>query len=329
MGKKCDNQVVVGVDVGGTKILIGCVDSVGNVHFQKKYSMDRLSQDTAIMRIFTALDDFMKEIAGRFNPSAIGVGLVGNVDYRRGVWMRAMNIPISKPVGMADDITGFYGIPTVLDNDVFSATQAEMVFGAGKKYSDFIYVNVGTGISAGMVCNGKLVRGSANFAGEFGHMIVGEGQEMCVCGRRGCIETVSSGGGMVQRAQAVLDTGIFTSLRERLQRGRLTAGLIFEEARSGDAVSCEIAESAIIVLGRGITNLVNLLNTEAVILGGGVFQDSWFVDRIRKYVLDNVLKISKESLKTIAKSELEVNLAGMLGAASIAWNHLNGIKNCS
>ena len=316
------SDFVLGVDVGGTKILIGCTYRNGNVFKQFKYPMDRSTQETAVHSIFTAIDDFMKKIPFNKKPLAMGIGLVGHVNFDSGEWLNAINIPISEAVPMSDIISKKYGFPVFLDNDVHAATLAEIRLGAGRKCKDFIYVNIGTGLSAGIVCNGHLVRGSDNYAGELGHMMVEFDGELCKCGRKGCLETVSSGSGMVAMAKKLLDEYVHSTLNKLEKEGGLSATKIFEMADTGDELSLIISQRALNGICISLVNLIDLLNPERIVLGGGVLKGGWLLDRIMNHIDRYTLKVSRKALKSISATELSVDSAGMIGASCIAWNYL-------
>jgi len=299
----------IGVDIGGTKILIGLVDDNGNVTAAKRFEMNRTSQEAAVKTILESIDDFMSSID--ILPNFIGVGIVGHIDYQKGIWISSMNIPIHSLVRLATMLEKKYGVRSRIDNDVHCATIAELFFGAGRRSRNFIYINIGTGISAGVVCDGNLIRGADNYAGEFGHMSVGMTGGACICGRTGCVESLASGKGIVEQASRE------PSLSGR-GPGELTSRDILELARQGDPAATETVGIAVKALGSGIANLVNLLNPEEILLGGSVVKNEPdFVHSIWNYVELNALPISVTSLQYFGLSNLDVNTIGVLGASSL------------
>ncbi|WP_036691189.1 ROK family protein [Paenibacillus tyrfis] len=247
----------------------------------------------------------------------IEVGFVGQADSERGVWVKAMNVPISEPVPLADMLADKYGVPVAVDNDVHAATGAEMMFGVGKRFKDFLYMNVGTGIAIGIVSGGILIRGAANYAGEIGHMTVDPRGDDCVCGRSGCLEPIASGGGMIRRARAAL--GSFPDSTLHRCADDLHAGNIFEAAREGDPLAVQVKEQAVNALGIAIVNAINLINPEAVVLGGGVMQETTIIDALRRHVAKCSLPAASGSLRSFGVSTLDTNRVGLLGAASLIW----------
>jgi glucokinase len=315
--------VVVGVDVGGTKILVGYVARDGTVFRSQRYPMDRTDQASTLSSIRSAADAFLAREWSGPAPLAMGVGLVGHTDPARGIWVRAMNVPIQSPVLLANEFQARYGLPVSLDNDVHAATLAELQLGFGRKARDFVYLNIGTGIASGLVCNGKLVRGAANYAGELGHMIVEPDGDLCAqCGRRGCLEPIASGGGMLDQVRAWLADYPASVLRKAHESGQMTVGVILEAAGAGDVLAAQVTERALRALEVALVNLVNLLNPEMIVLGGGVFHDGWGIERLRSHVTANALPTAVLSFKGIVPSQLGAAQVGLLGAATLAWEYL-------
>jgi glucokinase len=299
----------VGVDVGATKILIGLVDSDGRVVFSKNYLVDKTSQEAVIHMLLHSIDDFMSLIDKKV--TFIGAGIVGHIDSQKGIWINSMNIPIQTPVRIVEMIEDKYNIPSKIDNDVHCATIAELVYGAGKDSHDFIYINVGTGISAGMVCNGRLVRGADNYAGEFGHTSVSMDGITCSCGRIGCVETFASGRGIAAQKD------LYPLCKNHIPQNS-NSKRIFELARTGDPYATGLIHNATKALGSGITNLINLLNPEEILLGGSVAKNEHdYVKMLWDYITANALPTSLRSLRYFGLSKLDVGTIGVLGASSL------------
>jgi glucokinase len=315
--------VVVGVDVGGTKILVGYVGRDGTVFRSQGYPMDRTDQASTLSSIRSAVDAFYAREWSGPAPLAMGVGLVGHTDPARGIWVRAMNVPIQTPVSLAEEFQARYGLPVSLDNDVHAATMAELQLGAGQNTGDFVYLNVGTGIACGLVCNGQLVRGAGNYAGELGHMVVEPDGELCPqCGRRGCLEPIASGGGILARVRARLADYPTSVLREPNESGRLTVGVVLQAAAAGDGLASQVTERALQALEVALVNLLNLLNPELIVVGGGVFRDGWGIERLRNHIATNALSAAVTSFKGVVPSRMGPAQVGLLGAATLAWNSL-------
>lgn len=309
--------VVIGVDVGASKILVGAVTQTGQVLASHRSRVDGESQNATLQSIKTAVNEFIEGWNGA-RPLAIGVGLVGQTDPQAGTWFEAMNLPITTPVPLGKQLSDQHGIPVALDNDVHAATLAEMRWGIGKESANFIYLNVGTGIASGLVFNGQLIRGTENYAGEFGHMVVQPDGPLCPCGRHGCVEPIASGGGMLARVQKSL--AAFPDSTLHVATEPLTAHSIFTAADTGDPLAIEIAGNAVQALSDALTNLVNLLNPEWIVYGGGTLSDGWLIERVRINVETQPLLMTRKSLKGLLPSRLDPGQVGLLGAACLAWD---------
>ena len=321
MGKAA--RAVLGVDVGGTKILVGSVGEDGTIYHSQRYPMDRTAQESVLSSIAFAVEDFYRAIRTGPTLLAMGVGVVGQADPATGTWVQAMNVPIHTSVPLAAHLAAQYSLPVRIDNDVHAATMAELRLGVGREARDFICFSAGTGLACGIVCNGQLVRGAANYAGEVGHMLVEPNGDLCdQCGRRGCLEPIGSGGGILAQVRARLADYPVSLLQEPASSGLLTAGTVFQAADAGDSLASEIAERATRAWGVAVVNLVNLVNPEMIVLGGSIFRDGWGIAALRDHVASYALPAARKSLRGIVPSRLGVNRVGLLGAAILGWEHL-------
>ena len=203
----------------------------------------------------------------------IGVGSPGTVDDQAGTVARADNLPgwqASFPLAAA--LHSALGAAVVLGNDVGVATNAEFVLGAGKPYSSLLGVFWGTGVGGGLILDGKPWHGRGG-AGEIGHMVIVQGGRHCPCGRRGCLEAYAGRAAMETRARKLqakgADTVLFELAREH-DRDRLTSGIWERALEHHDKLATKLIDRAVLALGAGIASAVNLLDIEAVVIGGGL-----------------------------------------------------------
>ena len=315
-------SVYIGVDVGATKILVGAVTQSGTILASRRFNIQHESQAATLQSIHDSLENFLGDW-DRLTPRAIGIGLVGQIDPETGTWLEAMNLPIKSPVPLAGQVRDRFGIPVALDNDVHAAALAEARWGIGTESNNFIYLNIGTGVSAGLVFGGQLLRGSKNYAGELGHMVVQPNGVLCPCGRRGCLEPIVSGGGMLAHVQQELVNHPDSTLHSF--GDSLTTHEIFTASDSGDPLAGKLSNDAIQALSIALTNLVNLLNPEWIVYGGGTLSDGWLIDHVRGNVETGPLPMIRKSLKGIIPSHLNPEQVGLLGAACLAMN-LGGVK---
>ena len=221
-------ETYLGLDLGGTKLLIGEIDSRGNILRYKKYDSGYFNQQAALDIIKLSLDDYIKTV-GWYDkkPLAMGVGLIGRVDPNQGIWLQ-IDPSRTQPIALAKELAEIYGISCHIDNDVKSATRAERVWGFGQISKNFIYLNIGTGIAVGTVVNGRQIRGSHFNAGEVGHVRVGVSVGIkCTCGRMDCVEAIASGIGF-DRCARLLHEQYETGLHIPADRGeRIPVSEIF------------------------------------------------------------------------------------------------------
>jgi glucokinase len=315
-----DKNTVMGVDVGGTKILIGLVERHGKVVWARRFPMQAGSSQTTLLSIDRALAEFMQALPAGAAPASMGIGLVGHTDPQAGVWLNSINLHITQPAPLGQLISKQYGLPVALDNDVHAATLAEMRLGAGKGISDFVYLNVGTGIAAGLVVNGELVRGAANYAGELGHWMIEPDGELCACGQRGCLEPIASGGRMLAQVRARLSAGEPSSLSAAAFRPDFDTSAVFRAAEAGDRLAEQVAWRAAQALGMALTGLVNLLNPSLIVYGGGTVRDGWLMQHTGRWVREHAMPVARSALQGIVPSPLNPGQTGLLGAACLAWD---------
>ena len=310
----------IGIDVGGTKILIGAVDESGGVSKKKRYAMDRSTRDSSVESVLNAAADFTEEFlseGGTFD--FIGVGLVGYINPYENIWVHSISIPIDKPVALGAILEERYGVRVQIDNDVQCATMAELRLGAGKTCQDFYYINVGTGIACGMVFGGRRVKNGSNYLGEICHMTVTDHGEPCGCGQRGCLEPIASGGGLIESAKRRLCDYPASLLNVHEKEGRLHAGTIFEAAEKGDELALFLRERAVEGLSTAVSGLCYLLMPERIIFGGSVGTQEYLVRRIEKNVMERTGRNGKLHIKGFGISEVDAQDVGMLGAASLRY----------
>jgi len=264
-----------GIDLGGTKIQAAIVDPAGNVLGQSRRPTPTSGgpEDVA-----GEMAEALREAAGEAGAQTdalegVGVGSPGDADERTGVVSGARNLPgWEGSFALADALEEALGTEVRVGNDVQVATEAEFHLGAGSEFQSLIGVFWGTGVGGGLVLDGKpwLGRGAA---GEIGHMVVKHGGAKCPCGRRGCMEAYAGRAAMEAEARRQHDDGVKTDLFKLMhkhEKDRLTSGIWQRALDHGDHLAEKLIDRAIEALGTGIASAVNLLDPEAVIVGGGL-----------------------------------------------------------
>lgn len=306
----------IGVDIGGTNIKIALVDMQGKIVYSNTTpTRADMGYEFTINNIKQAIRELMKETGSDATTvEAIGFGFPGQIDYQAGVVRLLPNMPGWVEIPVAKIMEDEFKIPTRLDNDVRVATLGELKYGAGKGCTNLVCITVGTGIGSGLVLNGKLVRGAKNAAGEIGHikMTMGDGP-LCGCGDFGCFEAYASGPSIVAMAKEYIKGGKSSKFKE-LATEELSPYIVAQAALQGDVVAKRIYTKMGEIIGLGLTSVINLLNPERVIIGGGVADagDILF-DPIRDTIARRAMPIQASSVE-IVHAQLG-NSAGVIGAS--------------
>jgi glucokinase len=272
-----------------------------------------MGYEYTVNNIKQAIHELMKE--SKCNDiEGLGFGFPGQVDYKTGVVKSAPNIPGWVDIPIAKMIEDEFRVPVKVDNDVRCAALGELNFGAGIGCENLICITVGTGIGSGLIINGKLVRGASNAAGEIGHIkLQMHDGPLCGCGDTGCMEAFASGPAIVAMAQRYIQGGKSAKFRE-MADSEITPFIVSEAAKAGDPVAITIFRIMAEYIGIGLASVVNLLNPEKIIIGGGVADAG---DLLMKPLVETL----KSRAMKIAGDKVEVvpaqlgNTAGVIGAS--------------
>ena len=269
-------QYAVGIDIGGTKISLVLGTEKGKILARREIVTGiRAKTGACVKELVSNLRALIlhscvspKKILG------VGVGCPGAVDSSKGTLPRSPNLPGWKGIPLRNILQKATGLPVFLANDANAAALGEQLLGAGKKTRDLVYITVSTGIGGGIVMNGELHEGAGCVAGEVGHMsVVPEGRR-CGCGKRGCLEAYASGTAIARDVRARM-TSKNTCLWKFLDGNKkVSAKQVGMAAREGDKLAIGSYRSAGYYLGIGVANLLNILNPEKVVIGGGVLKSA-------------------------------------------------------
>lgn len=313
-------RYIVGIDIGGTNLVVGCVAEDGSSLLALHSEPTRAEEgsDAVIGRINSMAVQAVAECR-REDPASevigIGVGAPGPLNTRTGVVLLTPNLGwINMP--LRDRIQESVGIPTALDNDANCAVLGEWWQGAARGTRAAIGVTIGTGIGGGLILNGRLFHGVSDCAGEIGHTTIEVNGRRCKCGNYGCLEAYASGPAIARRAIEAIESGYETSLPSYVE-GRLeliTAQTVYDAAHKGDQLALEVVGDTAKFLGAGVANLVNIFNPEVVVVCGGVTDagDSLFVP-LRREITRRAFKPATEVCRVVP-GELS-GTAGVYGAA--------------
>jgi glucokinase len=267
----------LGVDVGGTKIAAGLVDAKGTILYQTRVPMPArdvaaagfAALEAAIRAVFAAQPQLRDALAG------IGICAPGPLDPFRGIVLNPPNLPCWHNFPLAAEVQRAFHVCAKIDNDANAAALAEAIWGAGVGFRNVFYATLGTGIGAGIIFDGRIYHGRTGSAAEGGHVSIDYNGPRCGCGKRGCIEALCSGPAIAQRARARLAESTAPSRLRQLaptNLENLTAQDVAEAFHAGDVVAREVLAVTADLLTVWLGNMIDLLEPDVIIFGGGVAQ---------------------------------------------------------
>ena len=308
----------IGIDVGGTKVLGGVVDSDGKILATARKDTPQQGGKALTQVIAeTAL-----ELMSQHEVTSVGVSAAGFVSADRTTILATPNIADWNGVNLVQELTALIGLPIVIENDANAAAWGEAKFGAGRNQQHMMMLTVGTGIGGGIVVDGKLHRGAFGIAAEIGHMRVVPEGHLCGCGARGCFEQYASGNALIRHAREAISASPDMA-RNLLSRGDgtvagLTGVAITEAARDGDTVALAAFNTTGQWLGAGIASLSVLLNPSYVVIGGGVIDAGEILLKPTREALERTMPFAgKHPFPTLIAAELG-NDAGLVGVSDLA-----------
>lgn len=308
-------QLVAGIDIGGTNTTFGLVDVSGNIVFKETVATDHFPiPEDLVAVVCEHIKKAFQPFANQYELKGVGIG-APNGNYFKGTIEFAPNLKWKGVVPLAKLFSERLNCKTLLTNDANAAAIGEMIFGGAKGMRDFIFITLGTGLGSGIVANGEMIYGHDSFAGELGHVIMFPDGRQCGCGRKGCLETYCSATG-IKRTYSDLLIG----QHEKVNVGvGADAKYIYNKAVAGDKTALEAFNYTGDILGLALANSVAYTSPEAIFLFGGLALSG---DYIFKPTIEsferNLLPIYKNKIKVLP-SQLPENDAALLGAASLIW----------
>ncbi len=295
---------MIGIDIGGTTIKAGRVDETGEIEEVLVEPTPKESADT----VLETLSSIVEELSQQGRPTAVGLGIPGLRSKDTGIIEFSPNLTCIDGVNLEGRLSERIGLPVVGRNDADMSAWGEFRIGAGTGTSDLVCLTLGTGVGSGLILNGRPYTGLRGYAAEAGHIVVEPDGLPCPCGGRGCLETVASA------------TGLVTLARKRLNSDEpLTATTIHKAAREGDSRSLEVIAEAGRYLGIACATLINLLNPEMIVIGGGLSAAGELLLEPARAEAEERTYPQTFSNCRIVTSKLGNN-AGIIGAALFALN---------
>lgn len=315
-------QFVLGIDIGGTNLVVGAVRTDGRqvlgVHSQPTDASR--GPDAVIADIITMGRTTLRQLQAEL-PEAemlgVGIGSPGPLNTRTGVVILTPNLGwVNMPV--RDRIAAGLGLPATLDNDANCAVLGECWVGAGQGKACVVGLTIGTGIGGGIVLDGQLHHGVSDCAAEVGHMTINLNGRRCGCGNDGCLEAYASGPAIAARAVEQLRAGAESTLSTLVDGAldRVTAATVYEAAAAGDELANEVVRDTALYLGVGVANLINIFNPDCVVIAGGVIAaGDHLLAPLRREVARRAFRPAVEAC-TIVPAALG-GQAGVIGAARV------------
>ncbi len=237
--------------------------------------------------------DSIEEETGRI-PDAISVVIAGAVDARRGIIRSSPNLFGGTEIEFSKMLEERLGKIVYIENDATATAISEKIFGNGKSQDNFLYITMSTGIGGGVFINNRIYRGSLGMAGEFGHMVIDPLGPVCGCGRRGCFEIMAGGKGTLRIAEA-MNTYAKSPYLKKIPPEKLEARHVFDGAEAGDKECVRVIDKVVENMTRGVANLVNIFDPEAIMIGGGLSNS-------KELVVDGIAERLQEELKTMKRN---------------------------
>jgi len=318
-------RYLAGVDIGGTNIKLALVDREARLTVKRTFSTLKFKGKSAL------IDAIVSQIEGLVSGQGInkkdiigiGIGAPGAVDIRTGTVHYLTNIPDWREVPLGSILKKRLGIPVFVDNDANVMALGESYFGAGVGAVNMLCVTLGTGVGGGLILDGKLYRGSSYAAGEFGHIPINIDGPKCRCGSRACVEAYAGNSYIVKEAAHSIRKGAKT-LITKLVKGdlsKITPEIISEAARKNDRFSKKIWTDVGEKIGVGLAGVVNLLNIERIVIGGGIAEAGRILfDPIRKTIKERAMRLPANTVKVV-KAKLGYD-AGLIGTATLVLYEL-------
>lgn len=317
-------DIVAGIDIGGTNTVIGLVTRTGDIIAQTSISTRGESTfDSYVKVVASEISRIYAEHSSRYNLRGIGIG-APNGSYNLGAIVDAPNLLWKGILPLCKEISLLTGVTSAITNDANAAALGEQLFGVAQGMKNFVVVTLGTGLGSGIVVDGKLVVGHDGFAGELGHVTAKQGGRQCGCGKRGCLETYASATGLRRTAFKMLADSTQPSILRNVTYENLTAKSITNAAKTGDPLARAAFEYTGLYLGMRLADLVAILSPEAIIFFGGLANAGELLfDPTRRHMEEYLFPIFRGKIKFL-QSGLQDKNAAVLGAAALIWNEIKG-----
>lgn len=317
------NDVVVGIDIGGTQTSFGFVNRRGAIlACATMPTLPGNSAELFVARLCAQVADLSAKLPEDQLLCGIGIG-APNAHHGRGTLEKPVNLNWGDSVPFQQMIRAHYHVPVSLTNDANAAALGEMMFGGARGLKDFMVITLGTGLGSGIVVGGRLLYGASGFAGELGHTLVDPDGRLCGCGKRGCLETYVSATGLVRSTLELLALRWLPTPLRAMSLPEVTSKKIFELACDGDALALAAFDSTARILGMKLADAVAHLSPEAIFLSGGLSDAGDLLLKPAQRYLDEYLFGVYRGTVRLLPSGLASGTGAIMGAAALIWSELD------
>jgi glucokinase len=310
-------KIVLACDLGGTNLRMAAVDPEGKILYRTKRDTPKAERADEIVRtIVESAKECLDKTAKNGIVEAIAAAVPATINVEKGITLKAPNVPSLDGFRLVAVLENELNVKAFIENDATAAAIGEAWLGASKYYKNSILVTLGTGVGGGIITDGKPLRGIDGTAGEIGHICVEPFGEPCGCGSRGCVEQYSSATAIVRLTRELESQYAKSALHNKM---RLTALDVYEAGKKGDELALEVFRQMGFYLGIALTSLVNVLNPEVILFGGGV-SAGWdlFIQHVEEQIRSRAFREPARRAKLV-RTELGDD-AGILGAARLAFD---------
>lgn len=317
------DDVVIGIDIGGTTSSFGFVDRTGRLTGEETLETQAdQPAHTLVSRLSDSIGKLRSTLPPHTRVLAIGIG-APNANYLRGTVEHAVNLNWGATVNLADLFRQQFKLPVAVTNDANAAAIGELLFGGARGMKHAIVITLGTGLGSGFIVNGALLYGADGFAGELGHTTVNAGGRNCACGKQGCLETYVSAPGICRTFSELLERRTDLSSLRGLTDVSLTSKHIYEAACNGDSLAREAFDITARTLGMKLADAVAHTSPEAIFLSGGLAASGdLLIEPTRRYMETFLFTPYKGKVK-VQRTELPEGSGAVLGAAALAWHEID------
>jgi len=313
-----NKHMVLACDLGGTNLRMAVVDAEGKILHFLKVDTPRTESVAEIVQVIVVAAKHCRTAVQHFGEvKAFAAAVPATLNAAEGIILKAPNISALDEFRFSSAVSNESNLPVILENDAIAAAIGEQSFGAAKGFENAVIVTLGTGVGGGIIINGNILRGIDGTAGEIGHICVEQFGAPCGCGSRGCVEQYSSATTIVRLARELVNQYPNLVLKNKL---RMTSFDVYQAGIEGDELALEVFRRMGFYLGSALADLVNILNPEVIVIGGGA-SAAWdlFIHHVRHRIRKHAFKEPAESVK-IVRSHLGDGVAGILGASKLAFD---------